>query len=247
MPTSPAATARTLGIIPARGGSKGVPRKNIKLLGGRPLLVHVLAAALKARNLSRVVVSSEDDEILKTAEEYGGSAVPLRRPIELAQDDTPDVPMLQHAVREVEAAEGLPFDYVVQLHATTPFMSSDDIDSALQLLVGDPLCDSIVTVLKVTACHPKKLKRITSDKWLVPYLSEFPEMTTSRRQDLEPVFKRNGGLYAARRSVVMQLGRVWGNAVRAYVMPEERSLEIDTPMDFLVAELLMQHFSKGNS
>lgn len=110
---------RALGIIPARGRLKGVPRKNIRPLGGRPLLHYVLTAALRSMRLTRVVVSSEDEEILSVAADYGAD-VPLRRPGTLALDTTPDVPVLQHAVEVVEGTDG-PFDVVVQLHATTHF------------------------------------------------------------------------------------------------------------------------------
>lgn len=231
---------RILGIIPARGGSKGVPRKNIKMLAGQPLLHYVLGAALKSQCLTRIVVSSDDDEILAIAKKFGGEDVVLRRPKELAEDVTPDVPMLQHAVQEIEEKDRVTYDYVVQLHATTPFLSSDDIDGALNLLLKDREADSVVSVFQVTGYHPSKLKKIVGDR-LQQYVEQYEEKTTSRRQDFHPVFKRNGGLYASKRDVIMKLGRVWGDIVIPYVMPEEKSLEIDSPMDFLLADLLMTY------
>ena len=244
LPTAKLGHGAALAVIPARGGSKGVPRKNIRLLAGRPLLEYVLGAALESKLLARVVVSSDDDEILQVARALGGEAVPLRRPPELARDETPDVPMLRHAVEAVEAADGVRFDYVVQLHATTPFLTAGDIDLAMHGLNSDAAADSTVSVCTVQGYHPVKLKRIEGDR-LVPYLEGMEELTTSRRQDVEPVYKRNGGLYASRRYVVMELGRVWGDHVRPYVMPEERSLEIDSPTDFLLADLLMRHVRAG--
>jgi len=234
---------RVLGVIPARGGAKGVPRKNIKLLAGKPLLAYMLGAALGSRYFTRVVVSSEDDEILKVAKKYGGLKVPLRRPKELAEDTSPDVPMLQHAVRETERQDGVMFDYVVQLHATTPFMTSGDIDGALTKLFENQKADSVVSVFQVNSYHPIKLKKIVNDK-LEQYVEAFEEKTTSRRQDLYPVYKRNGGLYASKRSVVMDLGRVWGDHVLPYVMPDHQSIEIDSQTDFLMADLLMRHMKK---
>jgi D-3-phosphoglycerate dehydrogenase len=229
---------KALGIIPARGGSKGVPRKNIRPLGGRPLLHYVLTAALRATRLSRVVVSSDDEEILAVAGGYGAD-VPLRRPAALALDTTPDVPVLQHAVKAIEEIDG-PFDVVVQLHATTPFLSTRDIDGALDALATDPAADSVVSVYALSGFHPRKLKRIEGDR-LRPYVEGFEEVSTSRRQDAEPMFKRNGGLYASRRAIVMEHGLVWGENVRPYTMPAERSLEVDTVFDFHMADLLMRH------
>ena len=228
----------TLAIIPARGGSKGVPRKNIWPLGGVPLLAHVLRAALGSTQVSRVVVSSEDDEILDIAASFGGRETALRRPHDLALDTTPDVPVLQHAVREVERDVGHVVDYVVQLHATTPFLTSVDIDGALATLLARPEADSLVSVYQVNDFHPVKMKRVRPDGFLEQFVSGTEELTTSRRQDFEPVYKRNGGLYASRRPVVMGLGRVWGKNVLPYIMPHERSVDINSPIDFVMAEAL---------
>lgn len=232
-----------LAIIPARGGSKGVPRKNIKPLANKPLLFYVLQAALHSKMLTDVVVSSEDNEILQVAESIGGNKVVLKRPHELAEDTTPDVPMLQHAVNTVEKQKNIHFDYVVQLHVTTPFLTSVDIDLAIEKLLQNEQADSVVSVFQVNSYHPIKLKKIVNGK-LEQYVEQFTEKTTSRRQDVEPVYKRNGGIYASKREIVMELGRVWGDYVVPYIMPEEKSLEIDSPTDFLLADLLMTHQQK---
>jgi CMP-N,N'-diacetyllegionaminic acid synthase len=234
---------RILGIIPARGGSKSIPRKNIKPLAGKPLLYYMLSAALKSNHLTHVVVSSEDAEILKIAREIGGDKVLLERPAALAQDDTPDVPMLQHAVEEMEERTGEAFDYIVQLHATSPFFTERNIDEALEMLLKHDEADSVVSVYRVPNMHPRKLKRIEHGK-LRPYAPEYTEDTFLRRQDMEPVYKRNAGLYAAKRHVLMQDGRVWGDTVLAYEMSEEQSIDLDTPFDFYVADLIMRDRNK---
>jgi len=233
-----------LGIIPARGGSKSIPRKNVKLLAGKPLLQYMLTAALGSKRLTHVVVSSDNKEILDIAREIGGERVALKRPEHLAQDDSPDVPMLQHAVAAIEKREGITFDYIVQLHATSPFFESSHIDEALDLLLEHENADSVVSVYRVDNMHPRKLKRIDNGK-LVPYVPGYAEDTTVRRQDMETVYKRNAGLYAAERHVIMDMGRVWGDHCLAYVMPSEISLDIDTPHDFHVAELLMRHQNRS--
>ncbi len=230
---------RILGIIPARGGSKSVPKKNIYPLGGAPLLSYMLTAALGSKILSRVVVSSDDDEILGVAERYGGPDVVLRRPRELAEDASPDVPMLQHAVRVVEEQEELRYDYIVQLHATTPFFTSDDIDSALALLI-ESNADSVVSVFQDNDLHPKKMKRIVDGR-LQQYVPEVPEEVTSRRQDVDPVFKRNAGLYASKRHILMEQGRVWGEECLPHIMPRERSVDVNDHFDFVVAEAVLAH------
>lgn len=229
-----------LGIIPARGGSKSIPKKNIAKLGGKPLLFYMLSAALRSSVLSNVVVSSDNDEILVVAKKYGGADICLKRPEHLARDTTPDVPVLQHAILCAEGKYGCTFDYVVQLHVTTPFLSSEDIDESLKKLIMHPRADSIVSVYRVDELHPKKLKKIVKGR-LMQYVPEMMELTTSRRQDLEPVYKRNAGLYAARRRVVMEEGRVWGDYCLAYEMPRERSIDINNPLDLVIAEVVLKY------
>lgn len=228
-----------LGIIPARGGSKSVPKKNIFPLGGKPLLAYILEAALKSSRLSRVVVSSDDDEVLAVAEEYGGPDVLLKRPATLADDKAPDVPTLQHAVRALEERHGATYDYVVQLHATTPFLTSNDIDAALGLLL-ETGADSVVSVFEDNDLHPKKMKRIVDGR-LEQYVPEVPEGSTSRRQDVDPVYKRNAGLYASKRHIVMDDSLVWGPWCVPYIMPRERSVDINDALDFVIAEAVLNH------
>lgn len=234
---------KILGIIPARGGSKSIPKKNIAKLGGKPMLFYILNSALKSANLSHVVVSSDDDEILAVAKKYGGEDILLKRPKDLALDTTPDVPMLQHAILNTEEKYKCTFDYVVQLHATTPFLSSQDIDESLKKLVAHPRADSIVSVYRVDELHPKKLKKIVNGK-LAQYVPKMTELTTSRRQDLEPVYKRNAGLYAAKRSIVMEERRVWGDYCLGYEMPRERSFDINNPIDLIIAEAVLKHLKQ---
>ena len=234
-----------LGIIPARGGSKSVPKKNIYPLGGKPLISYVLTEALKSKLLSKVVVSSDDDEILNVAEQYGGKDILLRRPKELAEDITPDVPMLQHAVDAMEKKMKTTFDYIVQLHATTPLLTHEDIDGCIQLLLDSPDADSSVSVYKISDFKPAKIKKIINNR-LMQYFKNTEEKTTSRRQDAEPAYKRNAGIYVAKRFVIMDEGRVWGEHCLAYVMPHERSIDINSRFDFVIAEAALKHLKNNN-
>lgn len=223
----------SLGVIPVRGGSKGVPRKNIRLLGQKPLLAYTLSAAQNSQMLSHTVVSTEDAEIADIAQSFGGQVV--WRPNSLAQDETPSLPVVQHALLEVEAAIDIVFDYAVVLQATTPFRTYKDIDGVLEKLIGTG-ADSVVSVVKLDEFHPWKIKKIDGDR-LVPYMDVEEEGT--RRQDLPAAFVRNGGVYAVKRSVLMDRNSLYGDDCRAYIMPRNRSVDINDELDFLFAEALV--------
>jgi len=233
---------KVLGIIPARGGSKSVLKKNIRKLAGKPLLFYVLSAAKKSRLLTDLVVSSDDPEILAVAKKYGGQGVALRRPAVLAKNDTPDIPVLQHAVRELETKKGTRYDIIVMLHATTPLLRTEDIDGCIEKLI-ETGADSVVSVYKVMDANPIKMKRMVRDR-LIPYIRGFDEETTARRQDLPPVYRRNAGIYASRRHVIMERGKVWGKRTRPYLMPEERSVDINTLLDFYFVEAAIRFLKK---
>jgi len=219
-----------------------VPRKNIKKLAGKPLLSYVLSAAKKSRFLIDLVVSSDDADILRVAEKYGGEEAVLKRPKELAKDETSDVPVLQHAVELMEIKKKISYDIVVMLHATTPLLRTEDIDGCIEKLIKTD-ADSVVSVYKVTDANPIKMKRIVDDK-LLPYVDGFNEDTTIRRQDLPPVYRRNAGIYVSKRKIIMEDGKVWGKDVRPYLMPEERSVDINGLLDFYFAEAAIKFLKK---
>jgi CMP-N-acetylneuraminic acid synthetase len=222
-----------LGIIPARGGSKGVTRKNVRPLLGHPLLCYTITAAQGSRLLTRVVVSTEDAEIAGVAAQAGCEVVD--RPAEMARDDSPTLPAAQHAVQTLEARTGRRIDHIVILQATTPFRNAADIDACVEKLVATG-ADCVVSVRQAAEVHATKLKKMEGDR-LLPYLME--EVEGRRRQDLPPCYVRNGGIYATRRDVLMEQGSIYGSDVRACVMPDERSLDINTEVDFLLAETLL--------
>ena len=233
---------RVLAVITARGGSKSVPRKNLRPLGGKPLIVHTIAAALGAGGvLYRVVVSTEDAEIARISRE-AGAEVPFMRPPELATDDAPSLPVVQHATRFVENQDGVHLDWVMTLQPTTPFRDAADIRNAVELAErGD--CDSVVSVSEANHVHPYRMLRL-AHKFLVPFLDGVAEGT--RRQDLTPTaYQRNGGIYLTRRDVLLERDSLYGEAVRPHPMPIERSLDIDTELDFRVAETFMEEMARG--
>jgi CMP-N-acetylneuraminic acid synthetase len=222
-----------LGIIPARRGSKRLPRKNVRQLGGKPLVAWIIEAARAAKCLDRLVVSSDDPEVLEVASTYGRS-VPLERPADLATDSSPAIDFVRHAL-ECLPSGGQPFDAIAILQPTSPFTLSVDIDRTIELLERSG-ADSAVSVMRLDhAIHPAKLKTLSADR-LLPYLEE--ERGRMAAHDLPDVYVRNCSVYVTRRGAI-ERGQVIGDDCRAYVMPRERSLDINDEQDFLFAEFLL--------
>jgi CMP-N,N'-diacetyllegionaminic acid synthase len=219
---------KILGIIPARGGSKGVLRKNIRMLGGRPLIAHTIEPAKQSSRLTQLVLSTEDHEIYQIAKGLGVKV--LLRPMELALDATLMVDVTLHALDQIPG----PWDAVMILQPTCPFRTNDDIDKAIELMENEGV-DSVVSVCPVDDHHPARMYTM-DHSCLVPLDSAH---STLNRQDLPPVFHRNGLIYLCRTGLVRQEHRLWGDRPAALVLPADRSLNIDTEMDLKIAELLI--------
>lgn len=229
---------KILAVIPARGGSKGVPRKNIRPVCGKPLIAYSIETALTVRHLlHRIIVSTDDAEIAKISRRYGAE-VPFMRPPELAEDKAPTLPVLQHAVRFVEEQDKICLDWILLLQPTSPCRTSEDILAALDLAHAGG-CDSIISVVQV-ATHPLFIKRIENDR-LLPFSESFAEKEGARRQDARPpAYVRNGAIYLTRRDVLMERNSIWGGFIRPYVMPPERSVNVDSELDLIMAELMLR-------
>lgn len=222
------------GIIPARGGSKGVPRKNLRVLGRLSLIGHAIASAREASLLSRFIVSTDDQEIAAEARRHGAE-VPFLRPAELATDEAGMVPVLQHAVRWLETAAGVQPDLVVTLQPTSPFRTGADINRTIQKLL-DTGADSAQTVT-AAAYHPFFMKTLDGDR-TVPLFPEGHKFV--RRQDAPPVYQPSGSVYVTRYHVLMAEGRVTGEDNRAVVMGFEASVKIDSEWEFMLAEAILR-------
>ena len=222
---------RTLGVIPARGGSKGIPRKNIYPLHGKPLIAYTIEAALASELLTDVVVTTDDEEIAAVSREHGAE-VPFMRPPHLATDAAQAIPTIQHAAAEMEALRGEEYGVVVMLQPTTPMRTAQDIDESLQKLF-DTGADSVISVVDVGGHHPMRMKKIVDDA-LVDYDEEAVE--NMPRQELPSVYLRAGSIYATRRDVLMVDGSFKGEVSRPYVIPPERAANIDIMPDMIVAE-----------
>lgn len=227
---------KVLGIIPARGGSKGVPRKNIRLLCGKPLLAYTAESALQAKKLTRVVLSTEDDEIAEIGKQCGLD-VPFLRPANLAQDTTPTLPVIQHAV-EFLKMEGSEFDAICLLQPTNPLRRAEDIDNCIELLENSK-ADSVVSVLPVPAeYNPKWVYWKNADGKLS--LSTGETEPIPRRQDLPTAFHRDGSIYITRRNVLVEKSNLYGNDIQGYVMNPKYSANIDTMNDWFEVEALLK-------
>jgi CMP-N-acetylneuraminic acid synthetase len=225
-----------LGLVPARGGSVGVPRKNIRPLAGRPLVWYTAAAAREARSLARVVLSTEDEEIARVGLACG-LEVPFRRPLELARNDTPSLPVVQHAVRFLEA-EGDAFDAVCLLQPTSPLRLAEDIDGAVALLERTG-ADSVISFTEARE-HPARMKIPGADGRVIdPPFGEAVE--GQRRQDLPRLLAREGSIYLTRTRVLMEDGSFKGKDCRAWMMPPERACDVDTAFDLFLAEQLLRY------
>lgn len=231
---------RILGVIPARGGSKTIPKKNIKPLLGRPLIAYTIVEALQSKLLTKVIVSSDDSEIIKISKSYGAEA-PFIRPKELATDLALATDVVKHAVLEMERLEKKKYDYVVMLQPTTPLRTAEDIDNALKKLI-ETGADSVISVVNVGSMHPVRMKRIVDDR-LVDYAEE--EMENMPKELLPPVYIRSGDIYAVKRDVLVNKRSFKGDDCRPYVMPKERSINIDSELDFLLAKILMKKMKLG--
>jgi CMP-N-acetylneuraminic acid synthetase len=229
---------KVLGVIPARGDSKGVPRKNLRPLAGRPLIAWSIDSAARSTSLTRVIVSTDSVEIAAVAREIGAE-VPFMRPAELAGDLTPDLPVLVHAIDALRELDGFVPDAVVHLRPTQPLRAPGDIDAVVDLLRSSG-ADSVKSVRPVDE-HPHKMWELDGTR-LTPYLkTEFRARVGPDypRQDLQPLYVSSGVVDAVRRDV-LEGGSTTGDHVEAYVTAPNTSVDIDTELDFAVAEQLIK-------
>ena len=225
-----------LGIIPARGGSKGIPRKNIAPLADKPMIAWTIEVALSSPSLSRVLVTTDDQQIRDLALALGSEA-PFLRPAELANDDTPSIDVVLHVVEWLAAHENYRPDYLMLLQPTSPLRTVDDIEGAIRL-ANDRRCDSVVSVAEAVT-HPYWMKRIASDGTLENFIAIDTKFT--RRQDLPPAFGLNGAIYLVRTNSLLAERTFYPGNTLPYVMPRERSLDIDSQWDLFLVDLVLRN------
>lgn len=229
--------SKILGVITARGGSKGIPGKNIKKLGEYPLIAYTISVAKRSKSIDHLIVSTDDADIATISKKYGVE-VPFLRPRELSTDTAKHVPVLQHAVAFMEKKLGITYDYIVLLQPTSPFRLPEDIDKTIENLMKLN-SDSAVSLVTMDSNHPLKAKRYKNNL-VVPFFPEYPEPEGIRRQDLEVAYKRSGAVYAMSRDLLMNRGLLYGKKIAGYVVPENRSIDIDNEKDWIVAEYMLE-------
>jgi CMP-N-acetylneuraminic acid synthetase len=229
----------TLAIIPARGGSKGVPGKNLRMVAGRSLIAHASEAAKASARLTRVCCSTDNAAIAAEARKCGLSIV--ERPPELATDESPVILSLLHALEIIEREQGHAFDVVVVLQPTAPIREGADIDRVIEILKEDRSLDTVVSVCRVEGEHPARMYTLSEDGTLVAH---WPEWAMVPRQQLPPVYHLTGAIYACRRDLLVEKRTLMGAQLRAYVMPREMYCNIDDERDYAVAELLVRRWKE---
>lgn len=226
---------RILGIIPARGGSKGVPRKNIKCLAGKPLLAWTVETALSLDCLDRVILSTDDEEIAGIGKRYGAD-VPFLRPAEIAADDTTDMPVYEHALNWLEQHDGFIPDIVVWLRPTVPLRSAGDIENSLDLLIKKRP-DWVRSVCEAEH-HPYWMYKL-NDTRMEPFVEGIRIENYMRRQLLPPAYRLNGAVDVTWRSTILEKKILYAGVIEAHIMPVNRSIDIDTMLDFQLLEAII--------
>jgi CMP-N,N'-diacetyllegionaminic acid synthase len=229
-----------LTIIPARGGSKGVPRKNLRHVGERPLIEWSIEAARGASIIQKVFVSTDDAEISQVASDAG--AFVINRPQNISNDKSPMCAVVDHALSFCKMRYKEDYDYILLLQPTAPMRLSLDINQAVQIIQKSS-ADSVVSVYKVEDTHPARMYTIGETGNLIQYS---PEPPGSLRQDLPEVYHRNGSIYLCTVDYFKTSGKLWGGNILPYIMPQDRSANIDNLQDLLIADFLMKRRQKLN-
>jgi N-acylneuraminate cytidylyltransferase/CMP-N,N'-diacetyllegionaminic acid synthase len=224
-----------VGLITARSGSKSIPRKNVKLLAGKPLIAWTIEAALLSPRLSRVIVSTDDDEIARMAQQWGAE-VPFMRPPELAQDDSPHILVVEHVIQWLEKHDNARPDYIMLLQPTSPLRAPEDIEAAIQ--IAEAHGAKAVVSICIMDRHPYLAKRILEDGMLADFIPS--DIAYLRRQALPPVYALNGAIYLNRSESLLTDRTFVPQGTYGYIMPPERSLDIDSLWDFHLVELILK-------
>ena len=223
-----------LGIINARGGSKGIPRKNIKELQGKPLIGYSIEAGLNSKCIDDLIVSTDDKEIATVAKEMGAS-VPFMRPASLAGDNVRQIEAIIHCINYLKNEQRKTYDYVALLQPTSPLRIAEDIDNAYELLI-EKEADSVISFTSVENHHPYHMYYIEDDK---PKSVVEHGRSNLQRQTLPEVFIVNGAVRIAKTDTLVKSESFFSDNSVSYIMPNERSINIDEPSDWQLAEFIL--------
>lgn len=232
---------KVLGIIPARGGSKGVKEKNIRMIAGQPLIRYAIDACQASQKLTRFIVSTDSEKIKAIALEAGAEVID--RPAEIAGDKSPVVDTALHALAQCEA-QGEHFDAIMLIQPTSPVRTGEDLDQAIQLLEDSSGIDGVISVTQVEDTHPARMYSKDARNVLT---SLQPEHENGRRQDLPPVYLRNGAIYLVRRQQLEKQRTFMPQRKAGMVMNSEFKVNIDSEQDVLVADVLLRAWKSSRS
>lgn len=231
-----------LAIIPARGGSKGIPKKNIKELVGKPLIAYTIEEAKKSKYINRIIVTTDSKEIAEIANKYGAE-IPFIRPEELSQNATLDLPVFQHCLNWLKDNESYLPDIIVHLRPTAPLRQTEHIDFGIEVMLKNiKEADSVRSVAKVDA-HPLKMWRLEGDR-LSSFIPEdvykIKESYNMPRQKLPSAFIQNGSVDVIKKDTIMKQNSMTGKNIFGFEMKGEESINIDNILDFMIAEILIK-------
>ena len=230
-----------LAIITARGGSKGIPGKNIKLLCGKPLIAWTIEAAIKSKYIDRTIVSTDSDEIMKVSREWGAE-VPFKRPVELATDEASSESVILHALNWIQDNDNKYYDYFILLQPTSPLRNEQHIDGAIEKIIEDQKAESLVSISEVSI-SPYLMKVVNRNGYLDDFIKQ--DNRVSRRQDLPRIYQINGAIYISKMEDYLEKKSFYMGNNAYYLMDVVSSLDIDTYLDFQIAQVLIsqQNFS----
>ncbi len=229
---------KVLGIIPARGGSKRIPRKNIKILAGKPLIAYTIETAIKSKNIDRLIVSTDDEEIAEISKKYGAE-VPFMRPSNLAEDTTPDQPVFLHALNWLKKYENYEPEIILNLRPTSPLKTLQTIDKVIQEMI-DTNVDIVRTMSPVEGVHhPYWMYGLSEGGQAIPFIDDVDVSKYYQRQLLPPVYRINGVVDALKTKLVYEGNILNNNNMIGIIISEKESIDIDTEFDLMMCEFIV--------
>lgn len=230
---------KVLAIIPARGGSKGVPGKNIRLLDGKPLIAYAIECAAQSESITNCLVNTDDEEIAAIARSFEGEVI-MRQPGQGA-DDSPILPVILSTLDYAEKHYAVHYDLVILLQVTAPLRRAEDVDAVVQLFENANGPDGVISVVPMSDTHPARMYQLDENQRLQPI---WDNGETAHRQELKPVYLRNGCIYAVKTEALRREHTLMVKNKQAYIMPEEWLANIDTERDFAIAEVLVKQWNR---
>ena len=234
-------TNKVLGIIPARGGSKSIPKKNIIDVHGKPLIYYTIEQAKRSSFLDKLIVSTDSMEIANVVKKYDVE-VPFLRPDELSKDDSESVDVVIHALNFMEKKDNIEYNFIILLQPTNPLRSSVLIDKAIQIVKNNNVFDSLVSVVDVGANHPYRMYSLNKDNEMKPFVENLKNQMLPR-QKLPSIYIRSGDIYIIKKETLMRKKSLIGDKTYGLIVDANKTINIDENIDLELANLKLQNFN----